>query len=368
MQERIQRYVETARANVLTVGQSQAVVPSPAYANGIYGRDAFYTTLGLGDIALSEQAYRWFEAAQDPLTGQVATAVAFDPDDDSLQPQDDETTLLFLIWSGIMEREGRPVDREAVGRAWQFVQSHLQDGLYVLAPGQFRYWADCWELKRPDVITYNQGLLAIAMRFLADMELAGIDEDQVAQAVRGYRDSYHSGLGFVTLSKWDAGSRLQDNSALLPEFLHRYLFGEGMLSDAVVLATVDHRLETAGVRLRNLTGESLAGIKNIAEADGSFAWPGNYACPTLREPGDYQNGGHWPLFASIELALAYGIDPQPIYRQALEDLTRRELDHGSPKEYWELSPGSEGYVHPGRDEHAWNVLIVPALQMAGLIQ
>jgi len=49
-------------------------------------------------------------------------------------------------------------------------------------------------------------------------------------------------------------------------------------------------------------------------------------------------------------------------------LVERELADGSPKEYWELQEGRVGQVNPGRDVHAWNVLIVPALRMAGLVE
>ncbi len=34
----------------------------------------------------------------------------------------------------------------------------------------------------------------------------------------------------------------------------------------------------------------------------------------------YQNGGHWPLFSTIELALAYGIEPNPKFRTAILQL------------------------------------------------
>ncbi len=41
-------YQETARLNMRDISGQLAVVPSPVYANGIYARDAFYTSLGLG--------------------------------------------------------------------------------------------------------------------------------------------------------------------------------------------------------------------------------------------------------------------------------------------------------------------------------
>lgn len=366
LQDLYPAYVETARANVREIGDRLAVVPSPVYANGIYARDAFYTSLGLEDPDLFEQAYRWFESAQNPATGQITTAVPFDPNDASLQPQDDETTLLFLIWSGLLARQGRPVDPEIVARAFEFVQTHVQDDLYVSAPGQFRYWADCWQVDKPEVITYNQGLYALALRFLLEMEQPGVPQEMAERAAAVYRERYDEKLGFITQGRWRAGRELQDGSALLPEFLHRWWFGKGLLEDAAIVATVDHRLRSASV---NDGAGALAGVKIIANADGSFSDARLYACPTLRNPGDYHNGGNWPLWTNIELALAYSITPDPAYRAALETLVTRELAaDGSPKEYWQLSPDSVGRVNPGRDTHAWNVLLAPAFKMAGLIE
>ncbi len=358
-------YQETARANIRDIGGHLAVVPSPVYANGIYARDAFYTSLGLGDPELFEQAYRWFEDAQNPQTGQITTAIAFDPADHSLQPQDDEGTLIFLIWSGLLQRAGYETDPEVIDRALEFVQNHVRDDRYVSAPGIFRYWADCWEVTEAEVITYNQGLYALALRFLVELEHPGVSQEMVERATEGYRERYRPELGIITQGLLGPGATMQDGSALLPEFLHRLFFDEGMLADADVLTTVDTRLATASVY--DHTGQ-LVGIKIIADADGSFAYPGLFDCPTMRNPGDYHNGGNWPLWTNIELALAHSISPKPAYRQALETLVERELADGSPKEYWELQEGRVGVASLGRDVHAWNVLIVPALRMAGLVE
>lgn len=357
-------YLDTTRANVFTVNERLVVTPSPIYANGIYMRDAFYAVIGLEDLELADQAFRWFETTQIPENGQIQTAVPFDPADQSLQPQDDESTLLFLIWAGMLHREGRPVDAQVVADAWDFVQSHVDGDRYISAPGEFRYWADCWDLAQPDVITYNQGFYALATRFLLEMETPGVSAETAARATEEYRRLYRPAMGFLPLSAWRAGSAMQDVSALLPEFLHRYFFSEGMLFDAAIINSVDHNLATASVY--DDSG-SLIGIKNLAKANGDFANPSYFACPSLRNAGDYHNGGYWPMYTLVELALAYAIDPQPVYREAMEQLVARELQDGSAKEYWELSPGREGTVHPGRDNYSWNALIVPALRWAGLI-
>jgi hypothetical protein len=249
--------------------------------------------------------------------------------------------------------------------AWRFIQRHVQENLYVSPPGEFRYWADCWDLSGPDVISYNQGYYALAARSALAMGVPGVTQQTVDDAVAGYAARYRPELGFVPLSAWREGSTVQDLSALLPELLHRYHFGQGMLDDGAVLSTVDHHLATASVYSDD---GSLIGIKNVATANGGFAHPGNFACATLRRPGDYHNGGYWPMYTLAELALAYSIEPREVYKTAIEQLVEKELADGSPKEYWELSPGREGVLQPGRGDYSWNALLVAAFRWARLIE
>jgi hypothetical protein len=270
-----------------------------------------------------------------------------------------------VIWSGILHDNGRAVDMQVVQRAWRFVDSHVMSGRYISPPGDFRYWADCWRLNRSNVITYNQGLYALAANFAQKMEVADVTDQTATDAVRQYRMLYRSDLGFLTQSAQGVGRATQDVSALLPEFFYRYFFGDGMLPDRAVTSSVNHYADTAAVRLSD---GSLIGIKNIATATGAFADSGNFACPTLRQPGDYHNGGYWPMYTLAGLALAYKIDPKPEYRLAIEQLVARELADGRPKEYWMLSPGNEGMMQPGRADYSWNALVVPLFRWAGLIE
>lgn len=357
-------YLEAARANIVSHDARRAVIPSPAYANGIYVRDAFYATLGLEQEALFEEAYRWFEEAQLP-SGQIPTAVAFDPDDHSLIPRDDESTLIFLIWSGLLQRQGKAVDAQIVAKALAFVQKHDLNGRYLSPPGNFRYWADCWRVTLSQAITYNQGYYALALQMMLEMNQPDVTQEMAERAAAHYRAQFKSQTGLFALSDRWPGVFLQDGSALMPEFLHRLFFHRGMLPNDIIPVIVNRRLATAGVTDE---ADRLLGVKNIANADGSFANPGFFKCPTSGKPGDYQNGGNWPLWTNTELALVYSVRPDDRYRQALETLAQRELADGSPEEYWELSEDAPGRVNPNRSQYAWNALIVRALKFSGLIR
>jgi hypothetical protein len=363
LQQLAPTYLEAARANIVTHDGRRAIVPSPAYTNGIYVRDAFYAILGLGDQALFEEAYRWFEEAQLP-SGQIPTAVAFDPDDHSLIPKDDESTLIFLIWSGLLQRQGKAVDEQVVAKALGFVQKHDLNGRYLSPPGNFRYWADCWRVTLSQAITYNQGYYALALHFLLEMKQPNVTQEMAERAVAVYRAQFKPQTGLFTLSDRWPGHFLQDGSALMPEFLHRLFFHRGMIPNDAIARIADHRLRTAAV----YDDGELVGLKNIANADGSFANPLFFECPTSGKPGDYQNGGNWPLWTNTELALAYSVRPDDRYREALETLVGRELEDGTTEEYWELSEDAPGLVSPNRSQYAWNALIVRALKSAGLIR
>ena len=364
LQQLAPRYAEVARANILSVRGQVALVPSPVYANGIYARDAFFAAAGLDDAALSRKLYAWFAAAQNKQTGQIPTAIAFNPADTSLQPQDDESTLLFLVWSFILQQEGFDVDLAPVAAAWKHVQTHVRNGLYYSAAGNFRYWADCWTLAQPGVISYVQGMYALAAAGAQELGIA--DAAATAAARAGYRSLFNGPLGFLPLGAGSAG-RTQDVSALLPEFLHRLLLGEGMLPDAQVLSTVDHHLDTLSVRAAD---GKLLGLRVLADRTGGFLPSTAFAegCAGMSRPGDYHNGGFWPMYTLVELALAYAIAPAPRYRLALEQLVSYEAEYGLGIEYIQLVEGSEGYVPPRRGQYSWNVLALRALRFAGLVE
>jgi hypothetical protein len=366
LQQLAPRYAQIARENIVTAHGRTAIVPSPAYANGIYARDAFFAAVGLDDLELSFKLYTWFADGQNKQTGQVPTAIAFDPADQSLQPQDDESTLLFIIWSFILHRAHYDIDRASVAAAWDHVQTHVRNGLYYSAAGNFRYWADCWTLPRPGVIAYVQGLYALAAEAAHDFGF--VDDDKtVAAAKNGYRALYNDPLGFLPLGAGSPGRSIQDVSALLPEFLHRLLLAEGILADAQVLATVDHHLATLGAH----SGEgTLIGLRVLADSTGAFLSPALFAagCANMSRPGDYHNGGYWPMYTLVELALAYAIAPETRYRLALEQLVAYEAEQGMGVEYMQLVRGAEGYVPPRRGHYSWNVLALLALRYAELVK
>ena len=359
-------YAASTRRNVVKVRGQRAILSSRIYPKGTFVRDAFYGPLALNDPVLSADCYRWFARTQLP-NGQIMTAVGFTPDDQAdLTPMDDDSSMLFVIWSAWLARNGVSVDRKIVERAFAHVQSHVNArGEFVSAAGPFRYWADTVKPEAPERITHNQGLYALTLRAMWRLGWGGVTRASVDAAKRRYADSYNRSLKSLTLGRDTWWAAKQDISTVFPEFLLRWAFGGSALPDSVVLDTVARNVRTAAVSRNG----RLAGIKVICDSDGSFLPPERFHVPVLNGPGDYQNGGYWPMYTLTALALAYSIDPVPVYRTMAETLVRAELEADRrSKEIIMLEPGAVGSFDHKRNDYTWNALIAPALRWAGMVE
>ncbi len=358
-------YAKSTQRNIVTVRGERAILSSRIYPKGTFVRDAFYGPMALDDPALSGECYRWFERTQLP-NGQITTAVGFTPDDQAdLTPMDDDSSLLFIIWSAWLARKGVEVKREIVERAFGHVQSHVgANGDFVSPPGPFRYWADTVMPEQPERITHNQGLYALALRSMQSLGWGGVTRDDVEAAKQRYAGYYDPALKSLTLGRDSWWALKQDISTVFPEFLFRWAFGERALPDSIVADTVARNVRTASV----YKDGRIAGIKVICDGDGTFLPPDRYHVPVLNGPGDYQNGGYWPMYTLTALALAYKIAPSREYKSIVETLIEAELgtDHTS-KEIIVLQPGAVGTWNPKRNGYTWNALIAPALRWARIV-
>jgi len=330
-----------------------------------YIRDAlFWGPLALEDSVLGMECYQWFAESQLP-TGQIRSAVALRADQEHLCiPTDDEGTLLFLIASGWLDMRGYVLDRERILSAYRWVQGRVRDHLYISAAGPFRYWADTVKPNVPEAIAHNQGLLCLALRSMVRFGLGAATEGDVATAQERYRSFYSPRRGYVALGRYSRFARAQDVSAIFPEFLSRYLYDEAILRDSMVLAHVERILGNAAVYAAN---RRLIGIKVLSSSDGAFLPSSWFHEPALNPRGDYQNGGYWPMYTILALALAYSITHSARYEQLAAQLVLNELgrDHQS-KEVIRLTPGAAGSFDPLRCNYTWNALIPLACRWSGL--
>lgn len=358
-------YEAATRANVVEVRGKRGLLASPLYS-GIYIRDAFFGgPWGLDDAALGYDCYRWFAETQ-MESGQVKTATALQDPNEYFEPQDDESTLLFVILSDWLQRRGYSPEEERIARACSWVQSHVRQHAYVSPPGPFRYWADTVSPDVDETIAYNQGMFCLARRAMVNMGLGGVTAGDLSAAQDGYRSFYDPARNYLALGKRSRFASAQDISAVLPEFLSRYIYGEPILTDEMAAGHVERIAANASVRFSD---GRLAGLKVISSPSGDFLPQEWFHVPSLNPPGDYQNGGHWPIYALVALALAYKITGDGSHVQAIEQLVTGELaaDH-KPKEIIRLTPGQPGTFDPRRVNQSWNSLIRAACIWSGLTE
>ncbi len=356
-------YLYSTRANVVLMNGRRAMLSSRLYPQGTYIRDAFYGPWALGDLALSQEAYEWFVESQFP-DGQVRTVVPFDPATPGMDTHDDDSALLFILWSAVLGRQGGTPAMDAVTRAWAWASARVQDGYYVSPAGAFRYWADTVMPDVPERIAHNQGLYVAALLALQALDVPCGGAHALAVAANRYNRFFDPGAGYVTLGMDSRFARCQDVSATFGEFLCRYVFDRPVLADDAISASLQRLLDTAAAYFPSGTP---AGVKVISAPDGSFLPPGQFYVPVLNKPGDYQNGGYWPMYTLVALALDYTLRPDPVRRQLIADLVTLELARDQiSKEVMLLVPGKLGEFDPNRSGYTWNALIPRALHWAGI--
>jgi hypothetical protein len=356
-------YFSSARRNIVFRRNRRSMLSSYVYPKATFVRDAFYGPLALNDIGLSYDCYQWFLQTQNEANGQIRTAVPFDPANEPLfTVWDDDSSMLFIIWSAWLRRNRVPIDLAPVQHAFAFVQSHVHDDQFVSPASSFCYWADTVKFEVPERVAHNQGLYALTLRAMQFLDPNSVTDQQVVNANAQYASFFRADIGAMMLGKDSWWANKLDISVLFPEFMLRWLYDETAVPDNAVQATVEHFRQVATV----ITDKDLiVGVKAICEADGAFLPPERFFEPSLNGPGHYQNGGYWPMYTLIALALAYRVTHDLGLRKLIEHLVTVELgtDRQS-KELIILAPDGLGAVDPNRSSYTWNALIVPALKWA----
>lgn len=153
-------------------------------------RDSFYGTLALEELTGRNFELNFLKSFEDPrIHPQVASVRLLGGN--RIWAFDDESTMLALIWRArLFYQKGVSLSREEIEqwtKHWNWIQKHVEDGLYVSPVGTDRSWFDTFKLEKPDVLAYNQGIYAVAA-LVADKLLNLKRNPQVAkQAIEGYQ-------------------------------------------------------------------------------------------------------------------------------------------------------------------------------------
>lgn len=256
-------------------GQSDYwVVPGIEYANYQYARDAFWQSMILPK-EMAEQCY---------LANQNRCHYA-------------ENGLFHLIWSYRNLKNGVIVNQESVQGALEYVTQFCRNGCYYTSKGdeteyefKIQSWYDICAFEWDDVITYNQGLLAVAMRAVEEMGMTPPVKWQ--DAAMEYQNQFNG--TYFPLSRKKQCLSLD---VFIGDILFFLLFGECILPDDVVQRAYQYVIEH---------NHTPYGRKVVCGEQGEFLpmeFHGAYGfiCPHQLElkPGEYAYGSSYYLYEML---------------------------------------------------------------------
>jgi len=278
-------------------GKSQYwVVPGIEYANKQYSRDAFWQSMVLPK-EYSRECYRNEALAQS---------------------QGAERPLFCMIWAYRNKLEGGETDMQAARQTLLYINTHTRNGWYYSnndpKKKDFQSWYDLAAFEDNDVITYNQGLFAVA---LLSAEALGLKPSSSSdQAIRNYRSMYNEKGGYYPLSQQ---KDLLSVDPLVGDLLSQVLFNRTLLNDDSVQSHFRqlsiHAKTAYGFKVTCLPNGDYAPIKAYGAKNFKIHW--------VKEPGKYIWGGSYYLYDMLFLMDSYlheaiGASDEIIWRGTLD--------------------------------------------------
>ena len=223
--------------------QHPMVAPSIWYAAAgeMYMRDSFFALNGIYSRELNEGVFSLWAANQGE-DGAINTLI--EPYMANLERKSNDSTPLWLIWA--LRNRARfdtelPMDK--IRKAAE----------YCLRTYNKRRDGVCWAqfvMGQLDVVNFpegtskicqNQGILAVMLRVIKELKIAGISDgisdDYIAKAEEVYRSYYDPMLKFVRPTR-DTDDAIGFGE-IFPEFLSLWLFERKLLTDKMVINHLD---------------------------------------------------------------------------------------------------------------------------------
>jgi hypothetical protein len=211
-------------------------------AGEMYLRDSFYALNGIHSRELNEQVFAsWGE--NQGADGAINTLM--EPGIANLERKSNDSTPLWLMWALLNRRRfGTDLPMDKVRRAAEYCLATYDPERKGACTARF-------VMGQLDVIQYpegtsilceNQGVLAVLLRVIMELQIAGLSESitpsYIARVEDGYRSYYDASRGFMTPAR-----NIHDAigfSDLFPEFLSLWLFKRPMLTDEMVVSHLNH--------------------------------------------------------------------------------------------------------------------------------
>jgi hypothetical protein len=325
------------------------VRPSDFYPDS-FSRDTFWILAALQSRSLLEMVRQRFHGDQlNQPDGHVATTLRVDLTQPPTRDWDDESTLMDVLREYEYARMGGTPDLDSLGRSYKFIQGHIQNGLYATAgdphTGAYHYWADTFRATFAQAITYNQGLLCVALEAFDRMGVP-VGADLKALAQNAYATISGPVDGVAVPQR--LGGAVLDTSALVGDALYVYYFGKPLLPDARVKATFDRLVSASAVYDK----DAFIGFRVLSNYDGTYMNKSEFIGPDS-QAGYYQNGGSWLLYDVLALyaAAAHGIAKAGdlLAQRVLSEFERSHAFH----EFTRTSP----YIEDIRVNYGWNAFV-----------
>jgi hypothetical protein len=306
------------------------VVPSVEYGNTQYGRDAFWIS------AMLPPAY-----AAECLKNELHTVNPFA-----------EYPLFAIIWAYRATRSGIPVDKQQVQAYVDLIEKRARDNCYYSYDARtgrkdFQYWGDVMAFEPDDVISYNQGLFALALLAARQMGLSTRSDPE--KAIVHYRGLFNEKLGFYPISR--KKNTILGPDPLVADLLGQLFFDRKLLESTCVRRHFERMVHYSKTRY---------GFKVVSAADGSYLPPrqydiAGYVSQVNREKmpdGYFFRGGSYYLYDNLFLIDSYlhgaaGAEAELRWRMALDFSIG-----GTTYEHLNTQTGA-----PGKPNMGWNVAV-----------
>lgn len=365
--------------------QHPMVAPSIWYsaAGEMYLRDSFFALNGTYNRELNEGVFNLWAANQGE-DGAINTLV--EPYLANLERKSNDSTPLWLIWAlRNRARFGTELPMDKIRKAAE----------YCLQTYDRRHDGVCWAqfvMGQLDVVNFpegtskiceNQGILAVMLRVIKELKIAGISDgisdEYIAKAEEVYRSYYDPMLKFVRPAR-DINDAIGFGE-IFPEFLSLWLFARKILTDEMLLNHLDRiplLLPSKTAPHPELDGTVrpiFIGLKKDGSGWDYFtdSWHpmisqehgANYADHNM--DGIYYNGGSW-LRIEICGYVAGKLHGWNKADQAIANRLWAEInispDFPTSQEYLATDPRHSFFGY--HRVFAWNAFILQALEMAGL--
>jgi hypothetical protein len=265
------------------------------------------------------------------------------------QQRGSDRPLFAMIWAYRIKLNGGTPDMAGAQKSLDYIDVHIKDGKFYANDNSrlknFQYWLDVMAFDTDDVITANQGLMAVAL--MAAEGLGLHPKTSSAVAIKNYQALFNTKGGYFPISE---KKDMPVVDALMGDLLAQVFFNKPLLSDDMVKTHFNTIEKIAKTKY---------GYKVVCMPNGDYAPAEAYyakdfqADPSIGQgPGNYQAGGSWFLYDMIFLMDSY-LHKVPGAKEAL--LWRGSLDFKLGGTYFEYINTVTG--EPNKPNQGWNAAI-----------